>query len=121
MSKAIHSAVTLYYDGACPVCTREIGVYRRSAGGQALCWVDAASAPADALGPGLDRQAALARLHLRRADGSLVSGAAAFIALWQALPGWAWLGRLLDHRPGQWLMEAGYRLFLVARRSWRRP
>ena len=112
--------ITLYYDGGCPVCSREIGLYQRAAGGDTLQWVDVSAAPAAALGAGLSRDAALARLHLRRADGSLVSGAAAFIGLWRALPGWAWLGRLLDHRPGHQLLEAAYRLFLAARRRWRK-
>jgi len=66
-----------------------------------------------------DRDAALARLHLRRPDGSLVSGAAAFTALWQTLPRWAWLGRLLGNRATLPVLEAGYRGFLVLRRAWR--
>ena len=74
------------------------------------------TAPADCL----TREAAMARLHLRRADGSLVSGAEAFTGLWRVLPQWAWLGRVLGQGPGLWLLEAGYRVFLVVRRGWRK-
>ena len=42
----------------------------------------------------LSRQQALARFHVRRADGRLVSGAAAFVSLWQQLPRWRWAARL---------------------------
>lgn len=61
----------------------------------------------------------MARLHLRRPDGQLVSGAAAFTQLWRTLPRWAWLGRLLGSGPGLWLLEAGYRGFLRVRPLWR--
>lgn len=111
---------TLYYDGACPVCSREIAMYRRQPGADAVRWVDVTCCPTEALGPGLTREAALARLHLRRADGSLVSGAAAFTTLWLNLPRWAWLGRLLGTRPVLWILEPGYRVFLKLRRGWRR-
>ena len=111
---------TLYYDGACPVCAREIAMYRRQPGAEGVEWVDVTRCDAQALGPGLDREAALARLHLRRADGQIVSGAQAFVALWSALPRWAPLARLAGTRPVLAVLEAGYRGFLVARRAWRR-
>jgi len=113
-------AATLYYDGACPVCTREVALLRRQRGAERLCWVDVARCEPAALGEGLSREAALARLHLRRADGRLVSGAAAFTSLWQLLPRWAWLGRALGHGPALRGLEVGYRGFLALRRLWRR-
>lgn len=110
---------TLYYDGACPICAREVALYRRQAGAQALCWVDVTRCEAVELGEDLSREAALARLHLREPDGRLLSGAAAFLALWRALPRWAWLARLLGRGPGPLLLEAGYRVFLALRPLWR--
>jgi len=114
------SPPTVYYDGACPVCSREIDMYRRQPGADAMQWVDVARCEAPALGTDLTRTAAMAQLHVRRADGSLVSGARAFTELWRALPRWAWAGRLLGSGPGLWLLEAAYSVFLVVRRSWRR-
>lgn len=112
---------TLYFDGACPVCAREIAMYRRETGAERLCFVDAARCDADALGHGLSRDAALARMHLRLADGRLVSGAQAFTELWRLLPRWAWLGRVSGM---PWLrapLELAYRVFLRLRPLWRRP
>jgi len=110
----------VYFDGACPVCSREIDLYRRQAGAEAVQWVDVAHCEAADLGAGLTRTDAIARLHMRRADGTLVSGALAFTELWRALPRWAWVGKLLGGGPALWLLERGYRVFLVVRRSWRR-
>ena len=111
---------TVYFDGGCPVCTREVAMYRRQPGADAVEWVDVAHCGAAALGADLTREAAMARLHLRRTDGSLVSGAQAFTSLWRVLPRWAWLGRALGAGPGLWVLEAGYRIFLAVRRGWRK-
>jgi predicted DCC family thiol-disulfide oxidoreductase YuxK len=120
MSRPDHRKPTLYFDGDCPVCSREVAMYRRQPGADGVCWIDVARCEAADLGSGLTREAAMARLHLRRLDGRLVSGAEAFAALWQALPRWSWLGRLLGSGAGLRLLEAGYGAFLVARPAWRR-
>jgi hypothetical protein len=58
-SPATNPTATVYYDGACPVCSREIAHYQRLPGAQACQWVDAAQCPPEALGPGLARAQAL--------------------------------------------------------------
>ncbi len=107
------AAVTVYYDGSCPLCTREIAFYRRAPAAQRLGWVDVSRA--GELGPGLDCQAAMRRFHVRDAQGRLYSGAAAFARLWRELPGWRWLGRLCALPPLSWLAEGAYRVFLPLR------
>ncbi len=110
---------TVYYDGACPVCRREIAHYQGLRGASAIAWVDAASCDESELGPELDRRAALRRFHVREADGALASGAAAFVAIWRRLPAFAWLAPLAASRPMLALLDAGYALFLRIRRTWR--
>ena len=111
---------TLYFDGACPVCAREVAMYRNERGSDGVRWVDVASCDPVALGPGLTRDAALARLHWRQPDGHLLSGAAAFTRLWLSLPRWFWLGRVFRFPVALSLLEAGYRAFLTVRPLWRR-
>jgi demethoxyubiquinone hydroxylase (CLK1/Coq7/Cat5 family) len=113
-------ACTVYFDGACPVCRREIAHYRRVAGGGQIDWVDASACTPSALGDGLPREAALSRLHVRLADGSLVSGAAAFAAIWARLPGYSWLAAFAARRPVRSAMEFAYAGFLRLRPLWRR-
>ena len=119
MTKPNNLLATVYFDGGCPVCSREVAMYQRQPGAEGLNWGNVAGCTGPELGAGLTREAAMARLHLRRPDGSLVSGARAFTELWRALPRWALVGRVLGSGPGLWLLEAGYRIFLVVRRSWR--
>jgi len=105
--------VTVYYDGSCPLCRREIALYRRQRGSERLAWHDvSAGAPT---GSDLSCEAALRRFHVRDARGRLYSGAAAFARLWRSLPGWRVLGWLTVLPPLSWLLELGYRVFLRLR------
>lgn len=110
----------VYYDGGCPLCRAEIAAYQRTEGGHALRWIDADSCSAEELGEGLARPSALARMHVRKADGTLLEGAAAFAEIWAALPRWRWLSRLA-RLPGVLpLLDIGYAVFLKLRPLWRR-
>lgn len=110
---------TVYFDGACPVCRREIAHYRRQRGSDTIAWVDASICDAAALGPGLERSVVLSRFHVRERDGTLASGASAFVAIWRRLPAFAWLATLASFRPVLALLEAGYSTFLRVRPWWR--
>ena len=107
--------LTVYFDGACPVCSREIGVYRRSRGAEKVLWRDIHSSTFEETDD-LDREGALARFHVRRADGKLVDGAAAFLELWAQLPAWRWLAVVTRPRAVQKLLEYAYAGFLAWRR-----
>ena len=108
------AALTVLYDGACPLCRREIGVYQGVPSTEPLCFADVSNA-ATQLPPGSTREQLMARFHVQAADGRLLSGAPAFLALWATLPGWRWLAKL-GRVPGlAWLMERAYRGFLHLR------
>ncbi len=114
-------ALSVYFDGGCPLCRAEIAAYQRLQGADRLRWLNLESCSADELGPGLDRQAALKRMHVRRPDGQLIDGAAAFVEIWSVLPAWAWLARTARIPGMVAVMEVGYRMFLALRPLWRKP
>jgi predicted DCC family thiol-disulfide oxidoreductase YuxK len=104
--------LTVYYDGTCALCSLEIGYYEGRIGADRIDFVNIATAP---MPEDLTRHAAMARFHVRRSDGSLLSGARAFIAVWDSLPKWRWAARLA-HLPGAArAMEGAYRVFLNLR------
>ena len=106
--------------GAVPICSREIGFYRARPGADGFDWVNVVAGDgSDGLGPGLSREAALAQMHVRRADGTLLSGAAAFAEMWRQMPGFKLLGMMLSIRPLLAVAELGYRVFLKVRMLWR--
>lgn len=109
---ANHDRLTVYFDGACPLCAREIGFYRRRPGADGVCWVDISQVDGDRVAPDLPLDDAMGRFHVRNRDGSLESGGAAFSRLWSAMPGFRLIGRFTRLPPVAWLLERAYRFFL---------
>ncbi len=105
-------ALTVFYDGSCPLCATEIGFYRRRRGRERVCWVDVSETTADLVAPDLTRDQALKRFHVRQNDGRVVSGGQAFAVLWTVLPGFTWLGRAFRVRPLAWAIDRTYDAFL---------
>ncbi len=105
---------TVFFDGSCPLCRAEIDLYRRKDGEARLCFVDVSATDA-APAPGLTAREAMARFHVREADGTMRSGAAAFVALWSEIPGWRWLARVARLPGVTPVLEGAYRLFLPVR------
>ncbi len=103
--------VMIWYDGACPLCTREIALMRRLDWCGAIEFHDVASP--DTVCP-IDRRELLARFHASE-NGTMLSGTAAFAAMWRAIPllkplGWAARNRVIHG-----LLELLYVRFLVLR------
>ena len=103
--------LTVWHDGACPLCRREIALMRRLDRRNAIRFVDAASD--DASCP-VDRATLLARFHAQE-DGRLLSGAAAFAAMWRAIPLLRPLGLAARDKRILALLEWVYLRFLRAR------
>src|SRR5690554_1489879 len=103
---------TVYYDGGCPLCRREIGFDQRQPGADDVLWVNLLDADPHSLGDDLDVDAAMARFHVRRADGRLASGALGFALLWQQLPRFRALGRVAALPGVVHVLELGYRVVL---------
>lgn len=105
--------VTVWYDAGCPLCVREIALYRRlDAKRGRIAFVDLTD-PA-AVCP-LDRALLLARFHAQEVGRPPVSGAAAFAAMARAVPLLRPLGEAARLPPVLWAMERLYRQFLRVR------
>lgn len=109
-ARAAPTAVTVWYDSACPLCRREIALMRRLDRRGRIAFIDldtAATCPTD-------RAAMLARLHARE-DGELRSGAAAFAAMWRQIPLLRPLGLAARHPRVLAMLERAYLRFLRLR------
>ncbi len=108
------SKSTVYFDGSCPLCQAEIQYYRRKDQAGALCFVDVSES--SAITPqGVTRQQAMERFHVRAIDGRVLSGAAAFVEVWNRLPRWRWAARAASLPGAMAVLELGYRMFLPVR------
>ncbi|MBD0271136.1 MAG: DUF393 domain-containing protein [Acetobacteraceae bacterium] len=108
--------VLVWFDGACPLCRREIAWMRRLDRRNAIAFVDVSRAVAQGGGAAcpIDRSALLARFHALE-DGRLLSGAAAFAAMWRAVPLLRPLGLAARNRFVLAGLERLYGLFLRVR------
>ncbi|WP_298174122.1 thiol-disulfide oxidoreductase DCC family protein [Novosphingobium sp.] len=103
--------LTVWFDGACPLCTREIALMRRLDRAGRIDFVDVAEPGASCP---IDPALLLARFHARE-DGVLLSGAAAFAAMWRAIPLLQPLGLLARNRQVLRGLEWAYIRFLRVR------
>lgn len=101
--------VTVWYDGACPLCMREIALMRRLDRRAAIDFVDISLSGAENCP--LDQAQLLKRFHASE-NGKLLSGAAAFAAMWRAIPVLRPLGLLARNRLALQALEHLYSLFL---------
>jgi len=107
-----HESITVYYDSECPVCSREVDVYRKLDRPGRIRWHDLGNHAGDL--PDLD--AAYELLHVRDARGVLQVGFAAHLLMWQHLPAFRLLAWTLRRcRPSAYIAERIY-LWLTARR-----
>jgi len=104
----------VFYDGACPLCRREVEFYRRRDRAAHVKWVDIARPEFSAAAAGLDPVRVQQVMHARTADGRVYTEVSAFVKIWEALPPrpLTWLARGILKIPGM-LPLAGvfYRLF----------
>ena len=88
--------LTVYYDGKCGLCRREIEYYKRVAPANRFVWLDIATDPAGLADLDISQADALRRLHARDSFGNIYVGVAAFIAIWQGLNYWRYLAMVIN-------------------------
>lgn len=84
----------MFYDGGCPLCSREVAHYRRIDTRQAVDWIDIFSDPESLEAHSIEYESAMKHLHVRTPQGEIVRGAYAFHELWKALPGYRYLAKV---------------------------
>lgn len=107
----------VWFDGACPLCQREIAFMKRLDRTNAINFVDVSGA-GDPSCP-IDQAELLARFHAEE-DGKVLSGAAAFAAMWRAIPRLRFLGQMARNPIVLAALERFYRVFLRIRPSLQR-
>ncbi len=95
MMQSDDTKTTVLYNADCPVCSYEINHYAAYSQHRALpIRFDDLNNTARLAEWNLDADTAARRLHVLK-DGQLLSGIPAFIALWQEMPRYRWLARVV--------------------------
>jgi hypothetical protein len=74
---------TVFFDGGCPMCRREIAHYQRLDGAGRIRWLDIHREPDVVAEVGVSWETAMQRLHVRSGTGELHTGVPAFVAIWR--------------------------------------
>lgn len=107
--------ITVFYDGKCGLCRREIGHYRKIAPEDVFQWVDITvdASPLEALG--VSYAEGLKLLHAKDAQGKLHIGVDAFVLIWRQMPRWRVLAAVVASPFVRPVAKKAYSLFAAWR------
>lgn len=104
------SPLTVFFDGDCPLCVREIQMLRRLDRRNALRFADIAAPDFDAEEVGRTYESLMAQIHARTSDGRWITGADVFRALYAGV-GFGALSKLSAVPGVRQAVNASYRVF----------
>ena len=87
--------ITVFYDGKCGLCRKEIHHYRNIAPEGIFLWQDVTDSDYNPVQEGLSVADGLKLLHAKDADGHMHIGVDAFILIWKQLKRWRILAALV--------------------------
>lgn len=102
--------LTIFYDGACYLCSAEIDHYRKLKS-ETLDFVNIADPHFSAEKEGLDPHDVQIEMHVKTSNGKIIKGVDAFIEIWKHLPRYQWLVPLCNNRASKPCLRFGYFIF----------
>ncbi|MGI9363701.1 MAG: thiol-disulfide oxidoreductase DCC family protein [Rhizobiaceae bacterium] len=103
--------ITVFYDGKCGLCSKEIKHYRKIAPTGVFNWQDITASSQDLKKEGIALSEGLRLLHAKDSDGHLHIGVDAFILIWRQLKNWRLLATIAALPGIRQVANVGYRLF----------
>lgn len=89
--------ITVFYDGACPLCVRDRQVYESKdpEAEKRVEWFDITGKDQELIDLGIDPHKALTELHIRDVNGQILSELDAYRVLMARIPQYRFLGWLI--------------------------
>ena len=103
-------ALELFYDGGCPLCSREISILRRLDRQQGISIIDLYDQNFDQRSVDRDLSTLMRRIHGRRPSGEWVEGVDVFRQIYLVL-GYRWLVYLSSLPLVRNVLDIGYEIF----------
>ena len=107
----------VFYDGECPLCTREIHMLMRLDKARRIRFTNIADDAFDASSLGTTWADLMEKIHGRMPDGTLVVGVEVFRQLYGAV-GFGWLVSMSRWPVLSQVLDFGYRVFAKNRLRW---
>lgn len=111
----METLLTVYYDGLCVLCAREINHYKKQTGSQKIKFMDITSDNFDPKIEGVDPFEVHKIMHAKTKDGKILKKIDAFVAIWKILPKYNFLYKLSQNKAVKKLMDLFYVLFAAVR------
>lgn len=105
----------VFYDGLCPLCSREIDYYKKKDQSALIKWCDITEPGFDAQAENLDPTEVHRIFHVKNTAGEIITGVEAFVEIWRTLPelkNWARASQIPGVKPA---MKLGYFVFAKVR------
>lgn len=88
--------ITVFYDGKCGLCSKEINYYRNIAPDGVFNWQDITVSAEDLKKEGIRLCEGLKLLHAKDISGKIYIGVDAFILIWKQLKHWKLLAAIIS-------------------------
>ena len=118
--RAKEPVLSVYYDGLCPICVREMDHYRKYTKAYKIRFVDIAAADFNAQDEGLDGDKIHLKFHAKETGGEILEGVDAFLAIWEQLETFVVLQKLAKSKLTRPFLDLGYIVFAKFRPLLRR-
>jgi predicted DCC family thiol-disulfide oxidoreductase YuxK len=84
--------ISVFFDGKCNLCSKEINYYQRIAPKNTFNWVDITKTPGELDKFEIKLSDGLRLMHVADSNGNIFTGADAFIIMWKQIKYWKFLG-----------------------------
>ncbi len=114
------SKLKVFYDGLCPVCSKEIDIYRRKDKSSQIDFIDITTSRFDSKAEKLDPDHVMKVFHVKTAQGNIITGVDGFVEIWKTLGIFKPLQNMTQSPITRPLFDWGYVLFTKIRPFLRR-
>ena len=103
--------ITVYYDGKCGLCSKEINHYKKIVEGDKFNWVDITIDDKEFVSNGFKVSEGLNQLHIKDENGQFHIGVDAFITIWKNIKYWKTLAKIISFPLIKIFAELVYNIF----------
>lgn len=103
--------ITVFYDGKCGLCSKEIAYYKTIAPSEKFTWCDITLDSRPLTRKGVSFRNGLMFFHVEDENGTMHTALDAFIIVWQELRSWRYLAKIVSLPVLKPLMNRCYKIF----------
>ena len=107
--------ITVFYDGKCGLCSKEINYYKKIAPPNVFDWQDITQSSEKLTSAGITLEEGLKNLHAMDNNGQFHVGVEAFVLIWQQLDRWRTLAFFISLPMIHQTAKVAYKIFATWR------